>query len=57
MSRVLVANQTLGGSDLLQSIQDRMAQGPCEFTLLVPATAQAHRDTTMQMLGRRLGRC
>jgi hypothetical protein len=44
MSRVLVvANQTLGGSDLLQSIRDRMTKGPCEFTLLVPATAHAHR--------------
>jgi hypothetical protein len=56
MSRILVvANQTLSGSDLLQSIRDRMTKGPCEFTLLVPATAQAHRDSTMQMLGRRLG--
>ena len=56
MSRVLVvANQTLGGSQLLQSIRDRMTQGSCQFTLLVPATAQAQRDSTMQMLGRRLG--
>jgi hypothetical protein len=56
MSRILVvANQTIGGSDLLQSIRDRMTKGPCEFTLLVPATAQTHRDSTMQMLGRRLG--
>ena len=41
MSRVLVvANQTLGDSGLLQSIRDRMKQGPCEFSLLVPATPQ-----------------
>lgn len=40
MSRVLiVANQTLGGKELLESVQGRMAKGPCEFTLLVPATA------------------
>jgi hypothetical protein len=55
MSRVLVvANQTLGGSDLLQSIRDRMTKGPCEFTLLVPATAHAHRESTMDSLSRRL---
>ena len=53
MSRVLVvANQTLGGSDLLQSIRDRMTQGPCEFTLLVPATAHAHRESTMDSINR-----
>lgn len=55
MSRILViANQTLGGSDLLQSIRDRMTQGPCEFTLLVPATAHAHSESTMDSLNRRL---
>ena len=55
MSRVLiVANQTLGGSDLLQSIRDRMTQGPCEFTLLVPATAHAHRESILDSLNRRL---
>src|SRR5919206_4750890 len=54
MSRVLVvANQTLGGSDLLQAIRDRMTKGPCEFTLLVPATAQAHRERTMDSMSRR----
>ena len=55
MSQVLiVANQTLGGSDLLQSIRDRMTKGPCKFTLLVPATVHAHRESTMESLGRRL---
>jgi GABA permease len=55
MSRVLiVANQTLGGSDLLQSIRDRMTPGPCQFTLLVPATAHAYRESTMDSLNRRL---
>ncbi len=55
MSRILVvANQTLGGSDLLQSIRDRMTTGPCQFTLLVPATAWAHRETTMEALTRRI---
>jgi hypothetical protein len=47
MSHVLVvANQTVTGSDLLESIKARMAEGPCQFTLLVPATARAHRSNT-----------
>ena len=55
MSRILVvANKTLGSSDLLQSIQDRMTKGPCEFTLLVPATAHAHRESTLESLTRRI---
>jgi GABA permease len=55
MSRILVvANKTLGSSDLLQSIRDRMAEGPCQFTLLVPATPHAHRESTMEALTRRI---
>jgi GABA permease len=55
MSRILVvANKTLGSSDLLQSIRDRMTKGPCQFTLLVPATAHAHHESTIESLGRRL---
>ncbi len=55
MSRILVvANKTLGSRDLLQSIQDRMAKGPCEFTLLVPAIPHAHRESTMEALTRRI---
>jgi hypothetical protein len=55
MSRILVvANKTLGSSDLLQSIQDRMIKGPCEFTLLVPAIPHAHRESTMEALTRRI---
>ena len=50
MSRILVvANQTLGGDALVESIQDRMTKGPCEFTLLVPATARAHWSNTEMM--------
>jgi hypothetical protein len=56
MSRILVvANQTVGGSDLLQAIRDRMTRGSCQFTLLVPATAHTHHETTMQKLGRHIG--
>jgi hypothetical protein len=55
MSRILVvANRTLGSSDLLQSIRERMANGRCEFTLLVPAIAHAHRESTMETLTRRI---
>ena len=55
MSRILVvANKTLGSSDLLQAIRDRMAKGPCEFTLLVPVIPHAHRESTMEALTRRI---
>jgi GABA permease len=35
---LVVANQTLGGDELLDAIGDRMARGPAEFWVLVPAT-------------------
>jgi cell pole-organizing protein PopZ len=35
---LVVANQTLGGDELLDAIRDRMARGPAEFWVLVPAT-------------------
>jgi hypothetical protein len=55
MPRILVvANKTLGSNDLLQSIRDRMAKGPCQFTLLVPAIAWAHRESTIETLTRRI---
>jgi hypothetical protein len=55
MSRILViANKTLGSSDLLQSIRDRMSKGPCEFTLLVPAIPHTHRESTLETLTRRM---
>jgi hypothetical protein len=39
MRRVLiVANQTLGGDTLVEAVQDRIRQGPCEFWIVVPAT-------------------
>ena len=56
MPRILVvANRTLGSSDLLQSIRDRLTKGPCQFTLLVPATAHTHHEGTMESLARRIG--
>lgn len=42
MTNVLVvANQTLSGEELSEFVKARMEKGPCEFTLLVPATARA----------------
>lgn len=42
MSRVLiVANQTLGGSELVNEIRERAGAGPCDFWVLVPATDPA----------------
>lgn len=38
---LVVANQSLTGDALAQFVKDRMAQGPCAFTLVVPATARA----------------
>lgn len=33
---LVVAHKTLGGQHLLNEVQRRMAEGPCEFHLLVP---------------------
>lgn len=35
---LVVANQTLGQPQLIEKLQARMAEGPCEFFFLVPAT-------------------
>ena len=35
---LVVANQTLGGEPLMSEIRDRIARGPCEFIVVVPAT-------------------
>ncbi|MGH2818349.1 MAG: hypothetical protein ACRDJS_07825 [Actinomycetota bacterium] len=37
-SILIVANQTAAGSHLLHEIRRRMEEGPCRFTLVVPAT-------------------
>ena len=39
---LVVANQTLGGQELLDTIRDRMSHGPAEFWVLVPATPTTH---------------
>jgi hypothetical protein len=42
---LVVANQTLSGQQLLDAIHDRMARGPAEFWILVPATPTTHLIT------------
>jgi hypothetical protein len=39
---LVVANQTLGGKELLDAIRERIARGPAEFWVLVPATPPTH---------------
>jgi nucleotide-binding universal stress UspA family protein len=42
---LVVANQTLGGQELLDAIRDRMKRGPAEFWVLAPATPTTHLIT------------
>jgi hypothetical protein len=35
---MIVANQTLGGDELTRAADARIAKGPCEFWVVVPAT-------------------
>jgi hypothetical protein len=35
---LVVANQTLGGDQLLEQLRERLDAGPCHFHVLVPAT-------------------
>ena len=44
---LVVANQTLGGQELLAAIRDRMARGPAEFWVLAPATPTTHLITDL----------
>ena len=52
---LVVANQTLGGAELLDRVRARMAEGPCDFSILVPAdsagTSPAPRATPTEPAG------
>src|SRR6476469_2692588 len=39
---LVVANQTLGGQELLNAVRDRMHSEPAEFWILVPARPTTH---------------
>ena len=42
MRQILVlANQTLGGERLKEVVRERIGQGPCTFTLVVPVVQDA----------------
>jgi hypothetical protein len=43
---LVVANQTLGGAELLDLVRARMAQGPCDFSILVPANGSTANGST-----------
>ena len=48
---LVVANQTLGGQELIDAIRDRMARGPAEFWVLAPATPSTHFAVDFDALG------
>ena len=41
---LVVANQTLGGDDLLARVRERLRAGPSHFHVLVPATPASQLD-------------
>ena len=53
---LVVANQTACGDELLAAIEARMRQGPCRFTLLVPATPAAEHATWTEGSAKALAR-
>jgi hypothetical protein len=42
---LVVANQTLGGEHLMEAVRRLMAEGPCRFHIVVPATPSAEQLT------------
>ena len=48
---LVVANQTLGGPELMDVIRDRVARGPAEFWVLAPATPATQLLTDFGALG------
>ena len=53
---LVVANQTACGDELLAVIEARVRQGPCRFTLLVPATPPAEHATWTEGSAKSLAR-
>jgi hypothetical protein len=46
MRYLVVAHRTLGGQHLLDDVQRRMAEGPCQFHLLVPCHHPSNHSWT-----------
>jgi hypothetical protein len=53
---LVVANQTACGDELLEVIESRLRDGPCRFTLLVPATPPAEHATWTEGSARALAK-
>ena len=57
---LIVANQTAAGPHLRDEVRKRITEGPCRFTLLVPATPPREHATwtdeeAYELAGKRLG--
>lgn len=57
---LIVANQTAAGSHLKSEVRKRLEEGPCSFTLLVPATPPREHvvwtdEEAYELAGKRLG--
>lgn len=48
---LVVANQTLGGDELVKVIRDRLAAGPSDFYVVVPATHSARYAAAIRAAG------
>jgi GABA permease len=53
---LVVANQTACGDELLDLVRGRVAEGPCRFTMLVPATPPKEHVTWTEGDARSLAR-
>jgi GABA permease len=53
---LVVANQTACGDELLELVRRRVADGPCRFTMLVPATPPREHVTWTEGDARSLAR-
>jgi hypothetical protein len=53
---LIVANQTVGSDALEAAVRTRMAAGPCQFVLLVPATERTdYASATVAVVGAEAG--
>jgi hypothetical protein len=48
---LLMANQTLAGGEVSEFVKSRLRDEAPHFTLLVPATPQAHREQSARLVG------
>lgn len=53
---LVVANQTLGGTKLLEELRRRVAQGPCRLHLVVPASVKGDGWTHTESQAREIAR-